>query len=86
MNSYWARSTCAREHEARARGLGASLVGARSRARMNEAIAAIELRPTAAELHRLALVVPLGPKVGLAFPPDQRVKDRRPRRFRDAHV
>jgi aryl-alcohol dehydrogenase-like predicted oxidoreductase len=47
------------------------LVGARSRARLNEAIAAIELKPNTAELQRLAIVVPHGAAVGLAFPPDQ---------------
>jgi aryl-alcohol dehydrogenase-like predicted oxidoreductase len=48
------------------------LVGARSRARLREAIAAIELKLTLAELQRLAIVVPQGAAVGLAFPPDQR--------------
>ena len=47
------------------------LVGARSRARLNEAIAATELKPTVAELQRLALVVPQGAAMGLAFPPDR---------------
>jgi aryl-alcohol dehydrogenase-like predicted oxidoreductase len=47
------------------------LVGARSRARLNEAIAAIELKPTVAELQRLAIAIPQGAAVGLAFPPDQ---------------
>ena len=47
------------------------LVGARNRARLNEAIEAIELKPTIAELQRLAIVVPQGAAVGLAFPPNQ---------------
>jgi aryl-alcohol dehydrogenase-like predicted oxidoreductase len=47
------------------------LVGARSRARLSEAITATELRPTIAELQRVAIAVPRSAAVGSAFPPDQ---------------
>jgi aryl-alcohol dehydrogenase-like predicted oxidoreductase len=46
------------------------LVGVRSRARLNEAIAATELKPTIADLQRVAIAVPPGAAVGAAFPPD----------------
>jgi len=48
------------------------LVGARSRARLNEAIAALDLAPSAADLRHLASVAPQGAATGLAFPADQK--------------
>jgi aryl-alcohol dehydrogenase-like predicted oxidoreductase len=47
------------------------LVGARNRARLDEAIAAIALKPSVAELERLAIAVPQGAAAGLAFPRDE---------------
>ena len=48
------------------------LVGARSRVRLNEAIAALDLAPSDADLQRLAMVAPEHAAAGLAFPPDQK--------------
>jgi len=48
------------------------LVGARSRARLNEAIAALDLEPSAAELQHLETAAPPRAAAGLAFPPDQK--------------
>jgi aryl-alcohol dehydrogenase-like predicted oxidoreductase len=48
------------------------LVGARSRARLNEAIAALDLEPSAAELQHLEIVAPKGAAAGVAFPTDQK--------------
>jgi aryl-alcohol dehydrogenase-like predicted oxidoreductase len=47
------------------------LVGARSRVRLNEAVAALDLKPTAADLRDLSVAVPQGAAVGLAFPAHQ---------------
>jgi aryl-alcohol dehydrogenase-like predicted oxidoreductase len=46
------------------------LVGVRSRARLSEAIGATELKPTIADLQRVAIAVPPGAAAGAAFPPD----------------
>jgi hypothetical protein len=48
------------------------LIGARSRARLSEAIAALDLEPRASELWNLAIVAPEHAAAGLAFPPDQK--------------
>jgi aryl-alcohol dehydrogenase-like predicted oxidoreductase len=48
------------------------LVGARTRTRLNEAIAALDLEPSAAELQHLETAAPPCAAVGLGFPPDQR--------------
>jgi len=44
------------------------LIGARSRARLNEAIASLDLSPSAADLRYLATAIPQGGAAGLAFP------------------
>jgi diketogulonate reductase-like aldo/keto reductase len=48
------------------------LVGARSRARLDEAIAALDLEPSAAELRHLETAAPPRAAAGLAFPPEQK--------------
>jgi aryl-alcohol dehydrogenase-like predicted oxidoreductase len=46
------------------------LIGARDRGRLNEAIAALTLEPSAADLRSLDAAAPSGSAVGPAFPPD----------------
>jgi pyridoxine 4-dehydrogenase len=48
------------------------LVGARNRARLNEAIGAIDLKPSPADLGQLETAAPPGAAAGLAFPSGQK--------------